>query len=264
MRTLFVLPALLASIASLCMLASSSVVRAEPPAAPTTMPTARAVMDHYITATGGAKAYESIKARRTEATLSMKENGVNGTIITMIKPGRAIVRTTLEGLGVIQQGMIDGRIWECSDLSGGRLITGPEAEIMTRAMTLDDEIRLDQFTSAEVVGIEEVDGVRAHRMDLVSKAGQKESRYFDVASGLLVRVSAEAELQVGKLLVTSQLSQYADFAPLKIATMSRQNFQGQTIEMTTTKVEFNTEMPDDEFAPPAEVQALIDAAAPAK
>jgi hypothetical protein len=260
MRKFSVLCAAVATTASLFLSVVPAV--AEPPttapAVATDLPTAEAVLAKYVAATGGQAAYDSIKSRAAEATMTLKEMGLNATISIRQKPGKAIIVTNIPGIGESKVGMVDKVIWANDQMQGPRLITGAEADSMIAQLDLSEKIDFSRYESSKIVGIENVGGSDAYKMEMVNKSGQPETRFYDVASGLLVKQINIAASPMGELQVESIMSDYQDTKPIKTAMKTVQKMQGMTPEMSTTKIEHNVEIDDAIFAVPAEVQALID------
>jgi len=247
-----------------------------PATAPTTMPatttttqanlpSAQEVLDRYVEATGGRAGYEAIRDAKTTGTLAMKEMGLAGTLaVAQSADGRARVTVDIAGIGKTEQGISPGGVaWSTDAMQGPRLLEGPERDELARTFLLDSAITLRDYAEARVVGVELVEGEPAYRMELVGKAGQPETRFYAVDGGLLVRTTRRATSPVGEFTVTTTYDEYRDTPPVQTPTRFTQVMEGVgqrlRMEFAMADVRYNVGLPDEAFAPPPDVRALIEA-----
>jgi hypothetical protein len=219
---------------------------------------AKAVVEKFVEATGGRAAYDSIKSRKMVATMSLKETGLSGTITSYAKPGLALMESDLQGVGKTRVGLVDGIVWSSDPLLGPRIVEGKEAATMIASLKLDEGTNLDRFASAKVIGSENLNGVDMLKLELISKEGTKETRFYEKDSGLLSQIAMTVESPMGKIAITTQVSEYKDAGPVKVPMKMKQTMQGMSPETVVTSLEHNVEIDDTVFALPEEIKKLIE------
>ena len=116
------------------------------------------------------------------------------------------------------------------------------------------------YKSIKTLGVEEVAGEKAYKVEVEKKTGTKQTEFYSVKTGLLVKqVITVNAAGMGEITIASMISDYKDSGkfkvPFKITQMLPNNME-QVIEFT--KFEYNGKVDDSAFTPPADVQKLID------
>lgn len=91
-----------------------------------------------------------------------------------------------------------------------------------------------------LVGIDEVEGEDAYKVELVNKKGKKTIQYFDVKTWLLVKTEKKESTPQGDIDVVSYSSDYKDINGVKYPHKIKNEFGPQIMELTVTSVEVNT------------------------
>lgn len=254
------------------VLSAGSVAFAEPPAttAPATpapaasaekLPSGDEVLDKFIKAIGGKEAIEKIKSRTSVSKIEFVGMGVSGsTTIQQVLGGKALSTTELAGLGKFMQGS-DGKVlWENNPMQGPRVLEGDERAMMVRTFTLNSELNRAEFYSKfETVGIEQIDGKDAYKVEATPKTGPKETQFYDKESGLLVKTISTLVSQVGEMKIESKVSDYRDVDGIKIPFKTATTAGPQNLAITVEKVTHNAEIPDSTFDLPKEIKELVEA-----
>lgn len=226
---------------------------AQQAAPPGDLPSAESILDRYVEVTGGAAAYKSRTSEVTTGTLTIAAAGITGQLRVLVKPG--LLRTTIElpGVGVIDRGVKDGVAWESNPITGPRIVEGLEAKLMVAGAQPGATGRWREVYSAvNATGIEDVDGNPAYRVVQTLGNDGSLTGFYAVDSALLVKLAIGAEGFVEQLY-----EEYADLGgiltPTRVVTIA----PGQRTVITFTSVEANVEIPDERFALPEGVQALL-------
>jgi outer membrane lipoprotein-sorting protein len=221
------------------------------------LPKAEEILDRYVKATGGKEAHEKVKSRVIKGTMSVA--GQAGKLTMYQKaPNLMLMEFELPGLGAIKSGTDGKTVWEMNPITGAKVLKGEKAEEMLRNADVAGDVNWKKhFKEVKTTGVEQVDGKPAYEVQMTSKAGGKQTRYFDKESGLLVRMKNRVDSPMGELEVVSDIEGYKKFGDLTYATKVRQSVLGQNIEMRVTDVEHNVDVPDDRFALPREVKDLL-------
>ena len=222
------------------------------------LPSAGSVIDHFIQATGGKAAYDAVKSETSSGTFSIAASGINGTIKEYAAPpARAYAVMDIPGVGKMEEGT-DGKIaWENSALLGARMLSGDEAAAALRKAAADVVTNWQKYyKSAEVTGVETVEGKTCYKVSMTPLKGPVETDYYDKDSGLLLKSSATYDTPMGPVPAETLMSDYRKQGDVMLPFHIRQNMAGQQFDIKLEKVELNTDVPDSRFDPPAEIKAL--------
>jgi hypothetical protein len=225
-----------------------------------TMPSAQSVVERFVQVTGGREAYSSIQTRRMSGTVEVHSSGIKGTTTVLITPTAGKIQSDLPGVGTSIQGYNGDVAYYIDPSTGPRILTGREREVCIQQLTVNAEISLDGFASAEVVGIENVGKSPCYKLELKSPAGDISHRYFDVDSGLLRRTVAPSDASTGTLMLRVSYDDYNTAPPIK-RSMKTVLLVGDpsvlTIETRYDKVEHNVEISPAELELPDSIKALL-------
>lgn len=228
-----------------------------------TTPSAEEVLMKYVEVTGGADAYKAIESSRTTGNLSVTELGLKATIqVTTSRPNKFVANITIENVGEQKQ-VCDGvHCWETSTMNGTRLITGVEASQLRKQTNAELIYKPKEFfKTMDNKGIEEVNGENCYRILLVSLDGQTSENFYSVDSGLLHKSVTEHQTPMGPLKMESYSTAYQPFNGILTPTNVEQHFSNGMVQIVSTeKVEYNIDVPEDAFQAPEGIQKMIDKA----
>lgn len=233
------------------------------------LPKGEEVLNKYIAATGGQKAYDKIKNRVTKSTIDMKGQGMKIALtVYAAKPNFTYTVTEIPGMGKMESGVSGDVVWDNS------LMTGPvvkEGEERSQGFALAAFDRMaywkEAYKAAKCVGMETVNDKPCYKVALTLKDFEKKEEkdkksvhtaFFDKESGLLVRFDMEAKTAMGAMSMQSFMSDYKETDGILIARKVVIKMMGMERIATVDSVEQNVEMPEDRFKLPEEVQALVD------
>ena len=151
--------------------------------------TGEAVLDNYVEVTGGADAWAKVHSMMMKGSMSMPAMGIKGAVtIYAAEPNKLAMATDLGAVGKVVEGSDGTNAWTFSSMQGPQLKKGEELSDSLRGAFFHKENEWRTiYSSAEIVGTEDVDGKPAYKVTLTPKAGKPETQYYDKASGLLVR-----------------------------------------------------------------------------
>lgn len=252
----YALPALLI-LASLAVAQTEPATSTAPATTQAALPTPAELIARYVSVTGGADAYASLKSRRAAGSFNLPDLGITGTLTTLLRSdGKALITIDVPGIGVVRQGISDNVVWSIHPTEGPKLLTGVEADTTRRALAIAPEITLEGYKESHVTGLADVNGRSAFQLELVADTGVRETRFYDAESGLLVKSIGIVTSGAGELTVTTFYTDYEDAPPIRIAMKVRQSMSGVSPEQAFTKVEHNVDLPDALFALPPEIVEL--------
>ena len=244
-------------IAILTALASAAFAQTAPdtvakPAPAVKLPAAQEVVAKYVKAIGGREAIEKIKSRTTTGTVEMSPMGLKGTFETVAAaPDRSLAKLTLGGIGDMFEGY-DGTVaWSVNPIQGSRDKSG--TELLQTKITNDfyRDIRLEKiYPKMTVTGIEKVGDKDAYVVRAEPVGLNADMLYFDVDSGLLVRVDSELVSPVGTQKARTFYDEYKPFDGVMIPTKTRTVLPQVEVTMTVTDAKSNTPVDQARFAKP--------------
>lgn len=251
----------------LCVVAMLVVVGAAR-AQDASLPDGKQVLEKYLEATGGRAAYEKFTSRVTRAKMDAPALGIKGTVtITQVAPNVGYVTSEIEGIGTIEQGSDGTIVWEKSAMMGPRLLEGRERESLQRSLTINSELYPDKFyESVKTIAVEDVNGKPCYKVEIVTLAGGKETRFYEKETGLLVKTESIATTQMGEIPIVATASEYREVDGVKMPFKATQDMMGRQISVTIEEVKHNVDVPKEKLALPADIKALAAKAAtqPAK
>lgn len=230
------------------------------PAAPAEkLPEAKAIMEKYLDAIGGAERLKKIKSRQVTMNLEMPKQGLKGVVrLYQMPPAMAYSETEIAQIGKILQGSDGETVWESNVMMGTRILKGAERAAFLRGMRFNADYDYENlFKSMKTVGVENVGGRPAYAVEVVNPDDTKETRLFDKETGLLVGMRATTTSQMGDIKSETTFSDYRDVqgikVPFKFVVMAMQT------EMVTTidKIELDATIPAERFDLPDDVKALL-------
>ncbi len=242
-----ILPMLLAALASAAWGA---------PDAP--LPKAEDILDKFVEVTGGKAAYEKVHNEKSTGTIEFIGKGVKGAVTSWREdPNKSVTTVELQGVGTIQEGT-DGQIaWESSSLQGPRIKQGAERAVSMREATLRAPLYWRKlYKHVETVGEEKIDGQACYKVLLTPEEGEPETEYYDKTTGLMVKMTMTVTRPEGDISTETVLSDYKDEGGLRQPHKVREIAMDQEFLMTVDHVEYNVEIPANQFDLPADVKAL--------
>lgn len=222
------------------------------------LPTGEAVIARYVDATGGRAAYAAIRNRVVHGTMEIPSAGV-AVAVTVFQAKPSHIYTVVESgqSGRIESGVADGVAWEISPQRGAIVKEGQERADALRDAAFDRLVDWQTtFTRVECVGVEDVDGKPAYRVVLTARVGSPVTADFDCQSGLVVKVQTVVESEGQKAEMAAWPSDYRQVDGIRFAFVTTVNLLGERI-VRVDRVEQNVQLPDDRFALPPAIAALV-------
>jgi hypothetical protein len=221
-------------------------------------PTAEEILDRYVAVTGGAAARKAVRSEVMKAVAEVKAQGISGPTESYRDGKNYYMSMEIQGAGKIETGMFNGIVWQNSAIMGPRVMTGEEKAFYEREALLDKDVNWREiYRSATLAGEEAVDGKPAYKIILMPKDSDKpETRYYDKASGLLVRSVVITPSPMGDIPADQQFLDYRTVAGVKAPHKTVTRMGATEMSVTVTSIEFNKPIPASRFRPPPEVLTL--------
>ena len=230
---------------------------------PGALPDAASILDRYVEVTGGKAAYERIHNRVARGTHVFRDVGLKGTQTTYFAaPNKRYSELEVEELGKVWQGTDGDVVWYLSDGTGAMVEEGEARAAGLREAAFDMPVHWRKYyDKAETVAVETLDGKRCVKVLLTPAEGEPETRYYDVSSGLLIKVGkTRLSSRMPPMPVTVVFSNYREvdglLLPFKFTQITEQCGSERAIDFTTDSIEHNVTLAPDRFDPPEEVKAV--------
>lgn len=249
-------------------------VDAQDPAKPDaddSRPKAETILDGYVEATGGARAYQKLKSRYAKGSIEVLSLGAKGKIETWQQsPDKLFTVTDLGDAGRSERGTDGKNAWEVKhnplaelldqETDAIRLLEGAEKAHFMREATFNADLRWREIVrTAETIGEELVADRPAWKVQIVTKDGANLMHYYDKYTRLLVRVDAKVKTELGEVPVEVYPSEYKAVSGVQIPHKSTQKMLGFTQIATFETIEFNQPIDKRKFKPPPGVRQQLNA-----
>jgi hypothetical protein len=229
-------------------------------------PTAEQVLDRFVEALGGVKAFDKLASTVTKATLAIPAMGVTIDVtIYAARPNKFYSLAESPMIGKIERGTDGSIFWEKSTMQGPRVLEGEElADAMRDAKFEGLAYWRSIYDSVAVAGLDTVDGNPAYKVVLKPKDGKPRTYTFDVKSGFLVKTTNMVTTQMGEIPVVGYVTDYRKTGDLLQSFKTTMQIMGQDRVITVSGVEQNASIPDSVFALPVDIKEILEAEKEAK
>jgi hypothetical protein len=224
------------------------------------LPSAEAVFNKYIDATGGKAGHAKVMTMSSHGTVEIVGQGIKGTMtIVTARPDKVDTVMELPGIGKIRSSAVGGVVWQNSAIQGPRVLEGEERIQMLRKTRMDSMIDWrTTYGDVKVDGEEDVNGKPCWRLvAMPPNAKKSETLWFDKNSGFVVKSAATMTSPMGEVPTESTFGDYRDIGGIKVAFRMTQKVGPQTVETTMEEVKLNPVLPATQFDAPPEIQALL-------
>lgn len=218
------------------------------------LPSAEEIIAKYEQALGGAAAIQKINSRVDKGTMEQTSRNMSSAVEVYRKIPNKVLTIVHTPRGDMSQGLNGSIGWE---QRGNRVEeqSGTDLAESKRWAGLDAGLELKgNSAGAKVSGPEKVGDSEAYRVEAASANGAKERFYFDVRTGLLLRVSKVIDSPLGALPQNTDYSDYRDVSGVKVPfTVRVVHVDGATI-YHWQEIQANVAIDDARFEKPAENQ----------
>lgn len=223
---------------------------------------AEEILDRFVKETGGKEAWNGIKTLVKIGKLNMAMQ-IEGDFKEYVKmPGKMYSELTLGQFGDVKTGSDGETVWQESTMQGPRILEGAEREMSIETAIPGKEANWrDWFKEVTTVGVADVKGKPAYKVELTPKEGTKRTAYYDKETGLMVREDRVLESQMGKIPLQSYISDYKKVGDLVFPHKVSVSLPSGEMVTTYEKIEVNVDIPDSKFELPADIKELKEAKA---
>jgi hypothetical protein len=170
------------------------------------LPSVDQIFERYLLATGGRSAHEKLKTGVLTGVMLSSEGWTAPLKIYKTAPDKLLV--TFDIGSVYYQAYNGAKGWG-QDNEGVHDITGNALALLKRkAAFFQPSILKEQYSSLKLLGTETIDEHGAYAVEGVIPGAGSETLYFEIGSGLLVRITSRTETVLGTLPHQIDLKDY--------------------------------------------------------
>ena len=213
--------------------------------------TAQTVIDNYIKAIGGKENLMAIKDEKMVMEGSAQGQKLVITDIkkaaTKKKPYMFKKEITFSGM-VVQSTVCDGKRMMEGGMQGKKEITGDELKQQLVENTMNVELQYATLGyKLNALGVDNLDGKEVYKIEVVDPKGEKETQFFDVQSGLRLRMEKVMESPRGSVSISADYGDYKEVGKVKYPHSVTLDQGGMVIEGKVTLIEQNKKIADTVF-----------------
>jgi hypothetical protein len=217
------------------------------------------ILDKFIEATGGVKAYDKLQNSVVKGALEIPAAGISLDVTAYsARPNLFYSKAESPAIGTFERGT-DGKIyWENSTMQGARLLEGAELTDALRDAKFEGMAYWRTlYDTVTFAGVDTVAGSPAYKVTLKPKDGRARTYSFDQKSGLLVKSSTVIQSQMGDVTVEAYPTDYRKVGDVLVSYKTSMKIMGQDRNMTIKSAEYNVAIPDTVFLVPAAVKEIM-------
>lgn len=222
------------------------------PAAAADNPSADDILARYVQAIGGTAAWEKLHSRTSLGTIEIPAMKISGTVMIHEKaPDKSLIAVIIAG-SAFRQGFDGTNGWSDDPQNGLQAKSG--AELLEAKRDADFYHPLDLhklYAKFTVAGTEKIDAHDAYLVEATLPEGGADKMYFDMQSGLVVRVVSQHHMDGHVSTFTEDIGDYREVDGIKLPFTIHQSSAESSFTIKFGDVLHNVDLDDAEFAQPA-------------
>ena len=227
-----------------------------------TLPPAAEILAKYATAIGGKEAWQKIQSFEAKGRIEVPGQGMNGPMVTLMsQPNKMVTTIEFPGVGAIRTGF-DGTVgWSLDRISGPRVMTGSELEMLARESQMMREADpTGRWDKIETVGEGDFGGFACWKIE-GTRGSTKTTLWYEKESGLQRGSESMVPTPLGEIPVSNLIKEFREFeAPsgkVKVAVRTETTQMGQKMVTVIDSVVFDA-VDAKAFELPAEIKTLLE------
>jgi hypothetical protein len=215
-------------------------------------PNADQILDHYVEAIGGRDAWKKLTSRVSKGTIDVPEQQISGTFEFREKPPNRLLRVIILNGASFRQGFDGTTAWTDDPMDGLHTEAGAELEDTRFDADFYHPLNLRRlYSKFTVTGTEKVGEHEAFAVEATRPGSDPDKLYFDVKTGLALRIISKRHTSTGLSIYQEDLEDYREVDGVKLPFVVHQSIAQPSFTITFTEVRHNVELNDAEFSKPA-------------
>jgi hypothetical protein len=242
---------LCAVVATLMLGIGAGAQDAKAPSAAAT-PTVEAIIEHYIAAMGGRAAIEKITSRASLGKIEVPSMNLSGTVMIHEKAPDKLLQVVVINGNAFRQGFDGTHAWTDDPADGLRVLSGIQLAEAKRDADFFHPLHLHEIYPNMTLARKEKVGDRDAYVVQGTAAGenQPDKMYFDVDSGMAVRLVSHRHTPDGEANVQEDFSDYHKVDGLELPFTIEQTGGSAEFTIHVSEVRHGINLDDSEFVQP--------------
>lgn len=222
------------------------------------LPEAEDLFMNFVEKTGGQQAYDTIRNRLTKSKMVMSSMGITGEVTSYLaKPDlyHIIVDSTM--IGKLEYGSDGKVVWDINPILGPKVREGNDRLRFRCLYTLDLPAQWrTAFKKIVCTGVDTIEGRPAYKVTAVNQEDYSMIYYFDIDSGLIVKMILPLETLAGPSEMEIYYGDYKISDGILYPHLQKSFEQERDISRTVLSVKHNVDIPENTFALPDAVKKI--------
>jgi zinc protease len=216
------------------------------------LPSADKILTRYVEALGGRAAWQKLNSRISTGTIEVPAMNLSGTVEMHEKAPNSMLAVIVINGAAYRQGF-DGSVgWSDDPQNGLRQMDGAELDETRRDSDFYHPLDLKKiYSSLTVTAMEKIRDRDAYVVEAAVPGGGADRLYFDVQSGLVLRIISQHHTPEGVITFTDDLSDYRDVDGVKLPFTVHQSSAESDFTIRFSDVRHNVAQEDAQFSKPA-------------
>ena len=243
---------LAASLAAFAQTAPPAPQKPAAKAATPATPSADQILNRYVEAIGGRAAWKKLTSRVSTGTIEVPDMQISGTVEFHEKAPNRLLRLIILNGASFRQGFDGTTAWTDDPQDGLRMQTGAELEDTRLDADFYHPLDLRQlYSKFTLLGTEKIGEHDAYVVEAAHSGGDPDKMFFDVKTGLALRIISKRHTADGVLTYQEDLEDYRQVDGIKLPFVVRQSIAQPSFTITFAEVRHNLELDESEFSKPA-------------
>ncbi len=223
----------------------------ERPAQPATKTTIDQIVDKYITALGGAAKLASVKSMSVKASRIEPDGKATEPEMIWYK-GNKYASDTTYSKAVVSERYDGTTATKYGGPHGSIPLKADEAEQIKREAELFSPANLKTiYPKMDFRSLDRIDGREVYAVTATTASNLRESLYFDVVTGLLVRRTASIQTMFGRFVYQVDYADYKAVGGVKMPMTTKYSMPNIRWTRKIMEAKINALVGDDKFMAPA-------------
>lgn len=217
---------------------------------PASMPSLDELLNRYVEASGGAKAWTSLSSRVIKGTVDVVGVSRGGSLEIYTKPpNKSLTIIQTQQFGLVKLGF-DGTVGWGQTVKGTRVLKGPELTALQRDSDFYNPVSLKSiYPKIKLLGTSKIGYREVYVIELEPSRTASEKLYLDAKTYLPVRVDAVRNVAGQRLIaVEVYLDDWREVDGVKLPFGLTQSFPGMTLGIKIKEIKHNVPIDDSMFA----------------
>jgi len=216
------------------------------------LPTADKILARYIEALGGREAWQKLNARISKGTIEVPAMNLSGTVEMREKAPNSMLALLLINGAAYRQGFNGSVGWADDPQNGLREMAGAELEETRRDSDFYHPLDLKKiYSKFTVSGMEKIRERDAYVVEAALAEGGADTLYFDVQSGLVLRIVSQHHTPEGVITFMEDLSDYRAVDGVTLPFTVHQSSEESDFTIRFSDIRHNMSLEDAQFSKPA-------------